>query len=123
MTRAEMELLPHRYAAALTAGDADAAAELFAVDAVQIDPYGSAPRHGREAIRAFFEVPAAERSGRRFEIVELHGTSEAVAFSFRFTPGAGSENTLRGIDAFELDSDGLIRVHVAYFGPNDWSAA
>jgi uncharacterized protein (TIGR02246 family) len=63
-----MEDVLARFAEALARGDADAAANLFAADALYEEP----PRFrfaGREAIRAFFRDFAARHSAARFTIL------------------------------------------------------
>jgi uncharacterized protein (TIGR02246 family) len=62
-----MEDLLARFADALARGDADAAADLFAEDAMYEEP----PHFrfvGREAIRAFFRDFAARHSAARFTV-------------------------------------------------------
>jgi len=54
-TREEICRLCDDYIAAVSSHDPDAVIALFADDAVQEEPVGSAPNVGREAIRAFFE--------------------------------------------------------------------
>ncbi len=57
-----------RFADALARGDADAAADLFAEDAIYEEP----PRfrfEGREAIRAFFRDFAAQHHDARFTVL------------------------------------------------------
>lgn len=55
-TRDEICRLCDDYMAAVSAHDLDALMSLFAPDAEQQEPVGSAPNVGREAIREFFEA-------------------------------------------------------------------
>jgi ketosteroid isomerase-like protein len=47
-----------RYVQLVTAGDVDAIAQLYAVDATVEDPVGSPVHRGRDAIRAFYRASA-----------------------------------------------------------------
>jgi uncharacterized protein (TIGR02246 family) len=65
-----MEEILARFADALARGDADAAADLFAEDAIYEEP----PRFrfaGREAIRAFFRDFADRHSAARFTVLRV----------------------------------------------------
>ena len=54
-TAAEIKELLDRYCAAMSAQDRETWLDCFADDAVQEDPVGAAPNHGRDAIGAFFD--------------------------------------------------------------------
>ena len=54
-TAAEIKALLDRYCAAMSAQDRETWLDCFADDAVQEDPVGTAPNHGRAAIGAFFD--------------------------------------------------------------------
>jgi steroid Delta-isomerase len=54
-TAAEIKALLDRYCAAMSAQDRETWLDCFADDAVQEDPVGTVPNHGRAAIGAFFD--------------------------------------------------------------------
>ncbi|MEJ0048444.1 MAG: nuclear transport factor 2 family protein [Rhodospirillales bacterium] len=107
----------HAYVAAFDAGDAEAAAALFAADATLEDPYGSEVLRGTDAIRAFYVRAMA--SGAR---LALNGpprvAGDAVAFAFTVTvaavPGGLSIDV---IDLFRFGADGRIASMQAFWGP------
>lgn len=115
-TPERMQDVVHAYVRALNAGDLDAIVALFAEDATVEDPVGSAPQHGRDAIRAFYAKSLAIRLA-----VELEGPVRAVgreaAFAFRVSFEArGRRTTIRPIDTFRFDENGRITQMRAYFG-------
>ena len=54
-TAADIKALLDRYCAAMSAQDRETWLDCFADDAVQEDPVGAVPNHGRAAIGAFFD--------------------------------------------------------------------
>ena len=54
-TAADIKVLLDRYCAAMSAQDRETWLDCFADDAVQEDPVGAVPNHGRAAIGAFFD--------------------------------------------------------------------
>jgi steroid delta-isomerase len=120
-TRAQAADIVQRYAAAMTAGDADALAALFAAEATRQDPIGSLVNHGRPEIRAAFaSVLPADGAVRRFVPGPVRGTGRSIAFAFDYSSTSdGTTSTLAGIDVFTLTDDLLIQDAVAYWGPDD----
>jgi steroid delta-isomerase len=114
-----------RYVTLLSAHDGEAVAALFADDAVIEDPAGSAPREGREAIRAFY----VEAIGRADPTVVLTGPVRILADG---TAGAapmqsrsirdGRPVTLDIVDVFTFDDAGRITSMRAYWGPENIAA-
>jgi uncharacterized protein (TIGR02246 family) len=104
-----MEETLARFADALARGDADAAANLFAVDAVYEEP----PRfrfEGREAIRAFFRDFAARHSDARFTALRAvadpaHGLL-AAEWEWRYLSASdGQERAFSGMSFIAFAGD------------------
>ena len=109
------------YAATVTARDADAYAALFTPDAVQVDPYPSAPNVGRDAIRAFMARSIEGSETMLFEVTEVHPVADKVAIAFHITLTLAGDATMhiRGIEVFTVTEDGLISAVDAYWGDED----
>ncbi len=121
---AELRALIDRYAAAVTAGDVDAVADLFTDDAVQSDPVTAPPNVGREAIRAFFRAAADASTATRFEAVRVHTAGDRAAVDFRVTVTLASGiMTIEGIEVFTVADDGRIRAVEAYWDDADVTVA
>jgi uncharacterized protein (TIGR02246 family) len=110
-----------RYAAVVTAKDADAYALLFTPDAVQVDPYPSGVHKGRDEIRAFIEQSFDGCESMTFEVGEVHPVADTVAITFHITLGleGGSTMHIRGVEVFTLTDEGLISAVDAYWGDED----
>jgi uncharacterized protein (TIGR02246 family) len=110
-----------RYAAVVTAKDADAYALLFTPDAVQVDPYPSGLHKGRAEIKAFIEQSFAGCETMTFEVGEVHPVADKAAITFHITLGleGGSTMHIRGAEVFTLTDDGLISAVDAYWGDED----
>jgi uncharacterized protein (TIGR02246 family) len=110
-----------RYAATVTSKDADAYAQLFTPDAVQVDPYPSPPNVGREAIRDFIQRSFDGCETMRFEVKEVHPVADKAAITFHITLGlaGGSTMHIRGVEIFTITDDGLISAVEAYWGDED----
>jgi uncharacterized protein (TIGR02246 family) len=110
-----------RYAATVTSRDADAYAELFTPDAVQVDPYPTAPNVGRDAIREFIQRSFDGCETMLFEIHEVHPVADKAAIAFHITLGlaGGSTMHIRGVEVFTVTDEGLISAVEAYWGDED----
>jgi uncharacterized protein (TIGR02246 family) len=110
-----------RYAATVTARNADSYAALFTPDAVQVDPYPTAPNVGRDAIRDFMQRSIDGCESMVFEVTEVHPVSDkaAIAFHITLTLEGGALMHIRGIEVFTVDDDGLISAVDAYWGDQD----
>ncbi|WP_157529826.1 nuclear transport factor 2 family protein [Microtetraspora niveoalba] len=108
------------YVTAWNAGDAAAIVALFADDAIVADPYGTPPREGREAIRAFYEdgVKTGARLTLDAPIRGSHGDRAAMAFTVELTTEAGPMR-IRVIDVMTFDEHGKIARMEALWGPDD----
>jgi uncharacterized protein (TIGR02246 family) len=110
-----------RYAAVTSSRDATAYAALFTPDAVQVDPYPTPPRVGRDAIRAFMEPSFDACETMTFEVRDLHPVADKAAITFHITvtlPG-GPITHIRGVEVFTVTDDGLISAVEAYWGDED----
>jgi steroid delta-isomerase len=105
----------HAYVAAFAAGDAAAAAALFAPDASVEDPVGSTVLRGATDIAAFYQ--RAMQTGARLALTgPVQVCADAAAFSFTVqVAAAGVEIDV--IDVFRFDDAGLITQMQAFWGP------
>jgi uncharacterized protein (TIGR02246 family) len=112
-----------RYAATVTKRDAEAYAALFTEDAVQVDPYPTAPNVGRAAIRDFMQRSIDGCLSMLFEVTEVHPVADKAAIAFHITLGleGGAVMHIRGIEVFTIADDGLISAVDAYWGDQDLS--
>ncbi len=120
-TTAQLREVAARYAAVVSSKDADAYAALFAPDAVQVDPYPTAPNVGRDAIRDFIQRSFDVCETMTFEIEELHAMADKAATTFHITLTleGGSTMHIRGIEIFTVTDEGLICGVDAYWGDDD----
>jgi uncharacterized protein (TIGR02246 family) len=110
-----------RYAATVTARDADAYAALFTTDAVQVDPYPTPPNVGRDAIRDFMTRSIEASETMAFAVNEVHAVADkaAIAFTITLTLAGGAGMEIRGIEVFTVTDEGLISAVDAYWGDED----
>jgi uncharacterized protein (TIGR02246 family) len=110
-----------RYEAVTSSKDADAYAALFTPDAVQVDPYPTPPRVGRDAIRAFMVGSFEACETMTFEVADLHPVADkaAITFHITLTLAGGSTMHIRGVEVFTVTDDGLISAVEAYWGDED----
>lgn len=107
------------YAEGWRTGDAGPWLALFAEGAEIVDPAGTAPHRGREAIAELW------RSVHRRMQLELHverivicGDEAMVPFTLDVTTEGGSRSTIDVVDLFRFDGEGRITSMRAY-----WDAA
>jgi ketosteroid isomerase-like protein len=110
-----------RYAETVTARNAEAYGALFTPDAVQVDPYPTAPNVGREAIRDFMQRSIDGSQTMLFEVAEVHPVADKAAFAFHITLDleGGAVMHIRGIEVFTVTEVGLISAVDAYWGEQD----
>jgi steroid delta-isomerase len=120
MTRSDQMVgAVNAYFEAFDRGDPEAAAAIFADDAVIEDPVGSPPHVGREAIRAFYAAsmqtrPKLERRG------QLCVAASHVAFSMQVKlHWQGRDMVIDVIDTMAFDAAGKVCRMQAYFGPSN----
>lgn len=120
-TTAQLREVMERYAAVVSSKDVDAYAALFTPDAVQVDPYPTAPNVGRDAIAAFMQRSFDASATMRFEVVELHPVADRAAITFHITVTleGGSTMHIRGVELFTVTDGGLISAVEAYWGDED----
>jgi steroid delta-isomerase len=120
-TSAILRSTVERYAATLTRRDADEYAALFTADAVQVDPYPTAPNVGRDAIRDFIQRSIDSSEAIVFEPTEVHPVADkaVIAFHITVTLQGGATMHIRGIEIFTVTDDGLISAVDAYWGDED----
>jgi uncharacterized protein (TIGR02246 family) len=120
-TTAQLRQTVERYAATVTARNADSYAELFTTDAIQVDPYPTTPNLGRHAIRDFMQRSIDGSETMRFEVTEVHPVADRVAIAFHITLTLAGDTTMhiKGIEVFTVTDDGLISAVDAYWGDED----
>lgn len=100
------------YVEAVSARDTDAILRLFAADATQEEPIGTAPRKGHDRIREFFAGSAAfPFTVSRIGPITVSGTSAAFQIRVDFEDPAIPPMT--STDVVTFGEDGLIRSIVA----------
>lgn len=115
----QMSAAVQAYVAAFDQGDPDAAAAIFAEDAVVEDPIGSPPHAGQAAIRAFYA--ASMKTGAKLILsgpLRLAPPHLAFAMQVRLN-WQGRDMAIDVIDTMEFNADGKIRRMQAYFGPSN----
>lgn len=109
----------HGYVAAFAAGDAAAAAALFADDATLEDPVGSEKLVGHAAIAAFYGRAMAMGATLRLQgEVRLAGNCAAFAFTV-FVNAPEQAMEIDVIDVFRFDADGKVAEMRAFWGPGN----
>jgi steroid delta-isomerase len=107
-TREQIQSTIESYVDAVGRHDLEATVAVFAEDAVQEDPIGSAPNVGRDAIREFFAKSyAAAFSTTLTGPLLVTGDHAAVHFTISVETG-GDPFVVRVIDLMRFDDDGLI---------------
>jgi steroid Delta-isomerase len=108
-----------RYLQLVGKGSADDIVELFADAATVVDPVGSEPRIGRQAIHDFFST--LHSLERETELLSLRVCGHEAAFQFAITFDAGEGRMrLEPIDTMTFDADGKITSVRSYFSPSDF---
>ncbi len=103
------------YLAAVSAGDVDAAMDLYSDNPTVEDPVGNDVIAGRKAVREFYE--RAFVMPMKAEPTAPAGVANtAVAFSFRLTVGEPAVMEMDIVDVFHLDGNGKIESMRAYWG-------
>lgn len=113
-----MTAVVEAYVAAFAAGDAEAAARLYAPGATIEDPVGS-PVIAGEAVPELFRN--AMNRGLKLELtgpVRTAGDSAAFAFRIHYPPTAG-RRVVDVIDTFRFDPQGRILEMRAFWGPDN----
>jgi steroid delta-isomerase len=120
-TTSQLRDTVERYAATVTARNADDYAALFTPDAVQVDPYPTPANVGQEAIRAFMQRSIEGSQTMLFEVTEVHPVADKVAIAFHITLNleGGAVMHIRGIEVFTVTDDELISAVDAYWGDED----
>ena len=107
------------YIAAFDNGDADAAANLFAEDAVVEDPVGTPVHRGKAAIRAFYAN--SMKTGAKLKLdAPVRGGAHYAAFAFTVTLNyAGGDKRIEVIDTFAFNEAGEVTEMRAFWGPDN----
>ncbi|WP_040687686.1 nuclear transport factor 2 family protein [Nocardia vinacea] len=109
-----------QYVKLVGSGPTEAIVDLYAPDAVVVDPIGTEPKRGHDAIREFYEV-----LGNLDRETELHADAVRIAgnhaaFMFTLVTKFGDQRfTLSPIDAMDFDDEGKIVAMRAYWSQDD----
>jgi steroid delta-isomerase len=113
-----------RYVEAASGRDLEAYVGLFADDAVIIDPVGTEPHEGRDAVRAFRQSALDATTEMTFVATGVRAAGDHVAFNFTVTATVGDASmVITGIELFQVDADGRISTMTAVWGPDDVATA
>jgi steroid delta-isomerase len=115
----QMTAAVHAYVAAFENGNAEAAAAIFAEDAIIEDPIGTEPHAGQIAIREFYA--RSMRTGAKLTLTgPLHLAVPHLAFSMQVRLNwQGADLVIDVIETLEFDVNGKVRRMKAYFGPSN----
>lgn len=113
----------HAYVDAFDKGDPDAAAAIYADDAVIEDPIGTTPHVGQAAIRAFYA--ASIQTGAKLTLTgPLRIAPPHLAFAMQVRLNwQGRDMAIDVIDTMEFNADGKVSRMQAYFGPSNMASA
>ncbi len=105
------------YVDAISGDDVEAVVALFSEDAVVEDPIGTEPQHGKDALRAFYQIAVDA-----VEKMELEGNVRVRdhygAAAMRANP-KGVDMHMETLDVMEFNEDGLIAKMTAYWGDSN----
>ncbi|HLO01209.1 MAG TPA: nuclear transport factor 2 family protein [Pyrinomonadaceae bacterium] len=112
------------YFAALRAMDQRAWVNTFAIDAVSHDPVGAPPIEGRQKLAEFFQTVIApfKEVGLTEQQVFIAGNGAAVKWLGHGISHNGREVNFEGIDVFEVNEAGKIRLLHGYWNPAEMVA-
>ena len=92
-------------------------ARFFSANAIKIDPYGSQPVMGRDAIVQRYQVKRVEKL-KEWKIVPhdvfVSGNGVALRWTVSVWPKTGETAVYEGIDLFEFDEDGLCEKMITF---------
>jgi uncharacterized protein (TIGR02246 family) len=89
--------------------DRDRFLALFTDDVTQVDPVGSAPNVGRNALAGFWDAVHADVEGIDFRVDDLIVSGDEAALVFTIVQSKKDMKvTLRGVDTFRVDDSGRI---------------
>jgi steroid delta-isomerase len=116
---AALKAVAERYAEVASGRDVEAYVDLFAEDAVIVDPVGTPPHVGRQAVRAFRQSAVDAVSSMDFTIHGTRAAGDHVAFNFvvEATVG-GAKMHIEGIETFQIEG-GKIKTMTAVWSEAD----
>lgn len=107
------------YFAAIRSGDVDAWVGTFTETAISHDPMGTPPHRGHAGLRQFFQN--LHSAFRKVELYEedpfIAGSGAAVKWRGEGIGTDGTQVSFEGIDIFEMNDEGKITSHRAYWDP------
>lgn len=98
------------YAESFVRRDRERFMSALADDVEQIDPVGSAPNQGKDALEGFFDTVMAAAERLDFEVRDLVIAGDEAAMVFHITQhfADGSGLVIDGVDIFRINDDGKI---------------
>jgi steroid delta-isomerase len=116
-----LKAIVDRYVEVASGRDVEAYVDLFAEDAVIIDPVGTPAHVGRDAVRAFRQSAVDAVTSMDFTAHGTRAAGDHVAFNFvvKATVG-GAQMLIEGIEIFQIEA-GKITHMTAIWGEADAS--
>ena len=106
------------YAESFVERDRERFMAVLADDVEQIDPVGSTPNHGKDALGGFFDTVMASTERLDFEVRDLIVAGDEAAMVFHIVQHfADGGLTIDGIDIFRVNDDGKITQIKGYVDP------
>lgn len=98
------------YAESFVERDRERFMAALADDVEQIDPVGSAPNHGKDALGGFFDTVMSSAERLDFEVRDLIVAGDEAAMVFHITQhfADGGGLVIDGVDIFRVNDDGKI---------------
>ncbi|HEX9377668.1 MAG TPA: nuclear transport factor 2 family protein [Actinomycetota bacterium] len=98
------------YARSFGAGDKELFLSALSDGVTQIDPVGSTPNHGKEALAAFWDGLFELCDTVALEARDVFVAGDEAAMLFTVVQGRkdGQQLTFEGVDVFQVDDDGKI---------------
>lgn len=98
------------YAESFVERDRERIMAALADDVEQIDPVGSTPNHGKDALGAFFDTVMSSAERLDFEVRDLIVAGDEAAMVFHIVQhfADGGSLAIDGVDVFRVNDDGKI---------------
>ena len=118
-TTDQIRAAANAYAESFVQRDRERFMAALADDVEQIDPVGSTPNHGKDALGGFFDTVMSSAERLEFEVRDLIVAVDEAAMVFHivqhFADGGGL--IIDGVDIFRVNDDGKITQIKGYVDP------
>lgn len=115
-TQEQIEAATDAYVSSFNKQDRDLFLSALADDVTQIDPVGSPPNEGKDALAAFWDGLYRDCERIEFDVPDrfVAGDEAALQFTIVQSRRDGTRLTIDGIDVFRVDDDGKIALIKGY---------